>query len=233
MRLAVFDVDGTLADNTAIDDECFVATVAAELGRDDFSPDWSRFPQVTDPAVAAAVIAEARGRAATDAELAAFRRGFVARLAAAAAAAPARFAAVPGAPELLAALVADPGWSVAVATGAWGDAARIKLAAAGFDPERLVLATADDGSSRAAIVAAAIARAAGAFETVVLVGDALWDLETARRLGHGFVGRAVGERAGLLRRAGAGKVVASFLPLSAALVALAGARPPGPPRSAC
>ena len=92
----------------------------------------------------------------------------------------------------------------------------VKMKAAGIGVDPLPAAFAEDGPSRQSIVQAAIARASvfyrqSAFEKVVSVGDAMWDLWTARRLGLPFVGVAHEERARNLRRLGASHVIENFL----------------------
>lgn len=129
---------------------------------------------------------------------------------------------IAGAAELLAALP-EHGWLPALATGAWGRAARFKLAAAGLPVENTPLATAEDGPARVAIARAAWRRAMegrSAFERVVLVGDRSWDAAAARALGLPFVGRASGKRAEELRSRGATAVLPDFTDLGAVLTAL-------------
>ena len=48
------------------------------------------------------------------------------------------------------------------------------------------------------------------FDSVVYVGDAIWDLKAATSLGYGFVGIGRGERAERLRLEGAEWVLADF-----------------------
>jgi phosphoglycolate phosphatase-like HAD superfamily hydrolase len=87
--------------------------------------------------------------------------------------------------------------------------------AAGIRTEGIPASFAEDGPARETIVEAAITRACAQyqsqFEKIVLIGDAVWDVRTALRLGLPFVGVAGGEKAVMLRNAGATNVIENFL----------------------
>jgi phosphoglycolate phosphatase-like HAD superfamily hydrolase len=87
----------------------------------------------------------------------------------------------------------------------------LKLAAAEIDIAGLVFASADDAVDRGEIVRKAMVQLAGSVDRAIFVGDGLWDVATASRLGLGFLGIGSGERAAALRGAGAGSVLADFL----------------------
>ncbi len=121
-------------------------------------------------------------------------------------------------------------WALALATGAWRAAARIKIARSGLDLEDVPAAFGADGPSRQAIVGAAIARArvhAGVddFARRVCVGDGVWDVRTATGLGLPCIGIGSGAHAERLTAAGAARVVADFTDLEAILDALEDATP--------
>lgn len=48
MKLAVFDIDGTLTHTMGVTDALFVRVVSDALGVDSVSRDWSSYPHVTD-----------------------------------------------------------------------------------------------------------------------------------------------------------------------------------------
>jgi len=48
------------------------------------------------------------------------------------------------------------------------------------------------------------------FERIVSIGDALWDVRTARRLSFAFLGVGCGESAAMLHQAGARHVIEDF-----------------------
>ena len=135
--------------------------------------------------------------------------------------------AMPGAATLLSELRAGGEWDVAIATGAWRASALFKLAHGGIDIAGVPAAFAEDGEGREEIVRAAWRRAQSAaggqpYGRVVSVGDAIWDVRTARALGLPFVGVAVnGPAEDSLRAAGATHVVSDLRDTSAVLLALA------------
>ena len=229
-KLAIFDVDGTLVQSYELDGECFVAAFHDALGIAEVDTDWARYDHVTDPGIAAQVIRERQGREPSAGELARLLSAFCVRLAEAAGRDGA-FAAVPGAAGLLAALHAQADWSMAFATGAWREAALLKIGRSGLELDDVPAAFGEDGPSRQGIVRAAIARArehAGVddFARIVCIGDGVWDVRTATSLGLPCIGVGTGGRAERLAAAGASRVVPDFTDLEAIFNALEDATPP-------
>ncbi len=227
MRLAVFDLDGTLADTLVVDHRCFIEAFRSAHDIEFLDQDWSTYRHTTDSGITPEVLTRAFGRPATPDEVAAHKRRFIELLAAAAAAEPQSFRQVPGARSLLEELVRRPDWSAVVATGSWRESAELKLEVAGLDDLGLPLASADDALARERIVAhgCALAAADGPFDEVVLVGDKPWDLAAARHHGFGFVGVATSGRR-RLSEAGARHLVEDFADTEGSLVVLAQASRP-------
>lgn len=210
MRLAIFDVDGTLLDNLESEDACYASALRDGLGLPLLDTDWRTYEHVTDEGVAREAHERAFGYAPSADRIAGTIDRFVVLLADAHAASPLQ--PIAGAADLLTVLP-QRGWLPALATGAWGQATRFKLAAAGLAVQHVPLATAEDGPARAAIVQAAWERALDGrapFERVILVGDGVWDVATAQSLGLPFVGRATGERAVELLAYGTRHVLPDF-----------------------
>jgi len=219
MKLAIFDVDGTLLDNMESEEACYSAALREGFGLAALDTDWSTYEHVTDEGVAREAHQRAFGCAPSVERMARTVDRFVTLLADAHARVP--LAPIAGAAALLAALP-EHGWMPALATGAWGRAARFKLAAAGLPVDGLSVAAAEDGPARIGIAKAAWARALmgrPAFERVILVGDRVWDAAAALALGVPFVGRARGERAAELRARGASDVLADYTDLGTVLAA--------------
>lgn len=221
MPLFVLDLDGTLTRTTGVDDACFVQALADAAGIQGVDPDWSDYPDATDPALTREVFRRRLGREADESECEAVRARFLSLLEQEARRRPERYGVVPGAPALLAAMAGR----CAIATGAWLESARLKLAASGLHAHAVPLATASDADQRTRIITCAVARASGVqapppAETpefvramrdrhrgIAYLGDGVWDLRASRELGIGFVGVGSGERASKLRSAGAAAVV--------------------------
>jgi len=110
---------------------------------------------------------------------------------------------------MLARLNRSSGYRVAIATGCWGDSARVKMASAGMDYDAYPSASADDAPERAAIIQLAVERAArryGGFDDSVYIGDGVWDARACLALGVPFIGIGVAGQAEKLRQAGAVRV---------------------------
>ena len=219
MKLVIFDVDGTLLDNMESEEACYSSALREGLGITALDTDWRTYEHVTDEGVALEAYRRACGGTPSSELMGHTVARFVTLLSDAHLRTPLR--PIAGTAELLAALPKH-GWSIALATGAWGQAARFKLAAAGLLVDRIPLATAEDGPARVAIVQAAWARAVSgrpAFEQVLLVGDAVWDAAAAQAMRLPFVGRATGARAAELRTHGATAVLPDFTDFGAVILA--------------
>jgi len=177
VKLALFDIDGTLLDSCAVDAACYLRAVEPLVGTMD--DDWSRYHDVSDEGV----LRELLGRPLTADKRRRVQRTLVDELA--------KHVIEPirGAREFVAAIDAHDEWRGALATGAWECSARRKLRAAGIDVT-WPLASSDDSPKRVAIARIAIARAVetyGDFDDVVFFGDSPWDRVTAETLRIGFI----------------------------------------------
>ena len=212
--LAVFDVDGTLTDTADVDSACFAEALASEFGFEGVNPDWTSYSEFTDSMIIDEIFEERLGRRPDPGEITRLVDRFVAVLERAHVERPDDFTEIPGAGTLLEELRETGGWRVAVATGGWERSARLKLRYAGVGVDGLPFASAEDSRRRAGIVTAAVGRAesdtGNSFARVVLIGDTLWDLQTAAELGLPFLGVGGARRAATLLSAGAVAVVPGF-----------------------
>lgn len=236
MKLALFDLDGTLALTNSVDGRCYLAAFREVLGIDSVDDDWSAYPDRTDSGIARGIYRRHLGRDPDPGEVHRARRRFVELLEEVLARDPGEFRAVPGAAALLEALPGR-GWAVALATGGWRASAELKLRAAGLGAvlrDSLPLVTGDDGISRRKIVQGALEAArchhriepAQDFDRFVALGDGTWDLAVAAELGLPFVGVTAEGDARSLAEAGASHLLPDYSDLPTALAALEKATPP-------
>jgi phosphoglycolate phosphatase-like HAD superfamily hydrolase len=161
------------------------------------------------------------GRAPSASETVEFRDHLVALFRSAAMQGP--FAPIRGAPELLSRLRERGEYRIGLATGSWSDAARVKMAAAGFRYDDYPEASADDAPDRATIVRIAAARTAGdtcKSNRAIYVGDGVWDVKMSRLLGIPFLGIGAGAQREKLLAAGASCVLPDLADLDQFLFAL-------------
>ena len=215
MNLAIFDVDGTLTETNAIDGICFVQAFADAHTIREINTNWIDYPYVTDSGIMFQIFHERFGRPPDDAELRSYKSCLRNLLETHQSKDSSLFAEVSGASCALTRLTQETDWAVALATGCWRVSAELKLKAAGIQTEHLPAAFAEDGLSRETILQTAVSRARQSyeqigFEKIVSVGDAQWDVDTARALGISFVGVGNGDRAVRLRRAGATHVLEGY-----------------------
>jgi phosphoglycolate phosphatase-like HAD superfamily hydrolase len=204
MHLVMFDIDGTLTETMKADEECFVRSFKAVFGFADINTDWSHYPRTTDSGIFHDVFTSRIGRSPTAQETSQFRQHFIQLLAAASSQSP--FTPVAGADRVLSRLAQGGSHRVSLATGGWGDSARLKMASAGmcFDDHPAV--SADDALDRESIMRLSRQRAAeryGRFGSTVYVGDGVWDARACRGIGIPFIGIATGSRATRLSAEGA------------------------------
>jgi len=215
MKLAIFDIDGTLTDSHGYDVH-FFAALARAVGVDAVDGALDSWTHVTDEAIAYDVFA-AHGRAATSDDVAQVKARYEAALHVHMTEVP----PMPGAQAMLDALLGDDEWRLAIATGNWTRAGELKLHAGGIRTNGIPVVGCDERPSRAELMEHALALSNathGAFEHVVYVGDAAWDVRACRELGWNFVGlNADPDR---LLDLGATHVLADYLDLDAAHAAL-------------
>src|SRR6185436_6532249 len=231
MKLVVFDFDGTLARTMGVDGECFIQAFDEALQIRDFSTVWTDYEHVTDEGVTRQIFVERFGRHPLDDERERVIDHFLGLLSSRCDSNSLEFSEVPGAAALVNQLRAGGEWAVALATGAWRRSVEFKIQRAGLPIRDIPSAFAEDGPSRESIVLTAVERASvhyrqQRFDRIISVGDALWDVRTARKLGLPFLGIAEGPRAGALRQDGASHVIADYRNAAQCLQYFAEARTP-------
>lgn len=208
MHLVMFDIDGTLTNTYNVDTRVYAAMMLEVLGVNWETVDWRNFEHVTDPGVARSVIAQELHREATAADLKAMEDVFVRLLKRASEAEPEAFRPVSGVVAVLETLRARSDTALAIATGAWRRSAEIKLRSAGLEVEGIPLATASDAQARTEIMHHALEQAKSQhavehFDSLVYIGDGIWDVRAAGEKNFHIIGIGSGEDAEQLRGAGA------------------------------
>ena len=197
MKLAIFDIDGTLTRPYSCEDPSFLRGLELAFGFRDVDPDWSGYPHVTDTGIVSHICEARWGRPPTREEMSLFRKHYSNEFAAHARADDGL--EVPGAAAFFVSLRETSGWCVAIATGNYHGMALLKLTRGKIPHLDVPMATADDAVSRADLVRLATVRSRSHYHVsdfghVVSIGDAPWDLRTARELGVAFL--AIGARCG-------------------------------------
>ena len=212
-KLAVFDVDGTLACTSTVDDECWQKAALEVLGVSGMSTDWGSYTHSTDEAIATELIEKRTDFFDVIGKVHEVRDRFRDLILESGKNDPGLFTAMPGASTLFSYLE-HAGWQSAIATGGWERTARYKLTRAGIPHEDVPAAFANDAHPRSEIIQLAQHRAevryGHSFEHVVYVGDGVWDVRAAKALGIGFVGCATFPRSEELKKAGAHIVLPNF-----------------------
>ena len=187
MHAVIFDIDGTLLHSAAVDDALYRQAVREVLGdvriRETLH-DYD-YEYVTDTGILRSIL-EDNGLADEQQQLDAVRNRFV-ELMEAHIAAHGPFEEIPGAGELLRALISSPGYAVAMATGGWRESAQLKLRSAGIDYSGAPLLTSSDHHERSAIMEMALRQLGDDFTSVSYYGDGPWDRRACADLGWQFV----------------------------------------------
>ena len=215
MKLAIFDIDGTLTKTDGVDDLSIVKAFFDSHQIADIDTDWTNYKYVTDSGITLEIFTERLGRAPNARDIAVFKHCFIKNLSDFASRDKSLFAEIPNAALMLEDLKAEKNWAVALATGCYYDSAKLKLKQANIVIEDYPHATADDAVSREEILRIAIEKSLkhyrqSEFEKIVSIGDGIWDVRTARNLGLDFIGIAGGERAEKLRKEGAEFIIEDF-----------------------
>ena len=193
MHLIAFDIDGTLIDSDEFDSELFVQAVQAVLGID-IDDNWSVYRHVTDGGILDEIIDNAgvkTDRLRVHSEV---KKTFVGLVADYLAERGGRLPEIPGARTFLAELRSRPDVAIALATGGWEETARMKLRAAGLNPDEPSFASGSDAVSRVEIMQIAEQRALRGRRASrrTYFGDGTWDQKASLELGYDFI--AIGEK---------------------------------------
>jgi phosphoglycolate phosphatase-like HAD superfamily hydrolase len=225
MHLIMFDLDGTLVDSNPIDADCYLQALVDVFGFDlsKIDRDWANYPHVTDAGILQTLCETELGRAPIPDEVSRYQQRFLELFRIAISEQPLQ--SISGASEILAQLSGDPQYAIALATGAWGKTARLKLQVTRLDRLISTTACADDAHARVEIMRCAYNRSISTyqqsqFESVTYIGDGVWDGIAAKELEYQFIGIGTGDRAADLLATGAKYVFPHYRDLAKIIAVL-------------
>ena len=181
----IFDIDGTLLDSSAQDEELYKQAVEHVLGSVHFRPSLHEYDNVTDTGILLQVLAD-NSVGADPVIVDAIKSEFF-RLIDEFVRVQGPFREVPGARAMLRRITRSSSHGLAIATGGWRRSAEIKLATAGFNPGEVTLATSDDAVTRIDIMQTALQSLGVTASMVTYYGDGAWDRQACEELGWHFV----------------------------------------------
>lgn len=185
MRAIIFDIDGTLLQSAAVDDDIYRASVRAVIANARLRDSLHDYVHISDSGILEEIFADSgiEYDAAVASEV---TRHFVSSLDAWMQD-NGSFVEVPGAGDALRSLAAHDSYAVGIATGGWRESAELKLRSAGLFDAGIPLATSSDARERTAIMQHALDQLGSDFETITYYGDGAWDAAASNALGWRFV----------------------------------------------
>jgi phosphoglycolate phosphatase-like HAD superfamily hydrolase len=197
VKLAVFDIDGTLVNTNRVDSDCFVRAFAEEFSISDIDVDWTRYDNATNAGIAQAIFHRVFHRVPEEFEIKRLQSRFLRLLQDVHTSKPDLFLEIPGALRFFKFLSGHAKWKVAIATGGWYEDAALKLKAAGFSLDGIPLSTSNEAVDRDSIFKSCIEKSCSfysvdRFTKIVALGDSSWDVTAARALNVAFIG--IGDR---------------------------------------
>ena len=202
MKLAIFDIDGTIINTNKIDGGCFAQALRIEFGITSINTNWAEYKHATDSSITREIFQQKFTRSPKTEEIQRFVKRFVSLLKALYLSDPECFHEILGSKLLVQLLSINSDWKIGMATGGWFASSVYKLNCAGIHFEGIPFTAADDAITREDVVLKCIAKAqvyygVNKFSKIVSVGDAIWDIQTAKSLKLPFIG--VGDKDHLTR----------------------------------
>jgi len=201
----MLDVDGTLIESFEFDEQCFTDAVKQITGLS-IESDWDSYPNVTDRGLLMTFI-ERQAPHYKLAELEPLvKQQFISNITDHLKSNPAR--EVRGARAFVRHLLSSNRFVVSIATGGWGETAKLKLGSAGFDIRGIRLISSNHHHQRTKIMKLAI-DTTGNVNNLTYFGDAQWDVDACEELSMNLV--IVGDRVPHSQR------IENFLSINSAL----------------
>ena len=152
----IFDVDGTLLQSAATDDDLYRQSVHEILGPVRFRSSLSDYDFITDAGILSQIFSD-NGIAPSAALVSSIERRFLKAIESHISA-HGPFPEVPGARRHFETLRCSGEYAVGIATGGWRSTATVKLESAGFDIRETPLASTNDSPDRVEIMQIALQR---------------------------------------------------------------------------
>lgn len=236
MKLVMFDMDGTLTDGFALEENCYVRAIEQALQLNGVVTEWDTYTHTSASFCLREIVQRARGIPPTPEESRAVQERMVGLMREIEQLHGRRTLEIPGASKVIRELL-KLGYAVAIASGDWESTARHKLTTAGIPFQNLPAAFCDCADPRTEIMLTALARAQqhyhrSKFDRIVYVGDAAWDVRACRELGWPLIGVGDGALASRLQTLGVTHVIPHYEPLAKFLAVLEQASVPAPAAAA-
>ena len=193
MKLVIFDVDNTLTNTGRTDQDCFLQAVNYVFNIKDIDTDWSHYKNVTAISILDQILRAKSGKVPRKREISDMRDAFLSNLKERSKKRPGEFSEVPGASNMMTELLRKSEFASAIATGSFADGAAFKLEFAKIPYKKYCIASGAECFTREELIDIAVTKAKSVygvsnFESVISVGDGIWDLKTASNIGMPFVG---------------------------------------------
>lgn len=185
MKHLMFDIDGTLTQSYEFDEACYLEAVYEVIGIN-INNNWADYPYVTDRGILKTVI-EDYGLPHSLLELEEIVKNvFVNKVKLSIANEPVK--EIQGAKRFISYLNERKDCRVSFATGGWYETAKLKLESAGFNTDKLYIASSNDHFSRVEIMKKAREMVDSENRMpVTYFGDALWDVKACEELGFELI----------------------------------------------
>nr|WP_086938946.1 HAD family hydrolase [Thaumasiovibrio occultus] len=185
MNHVMLDVDGTLIQSYEFDEQCFMEAIYETTGIEILN-NWETYPDVTDRGILRTFIERQAPLYSLEELENLVKPVFIRNIKRTVEISP--VTETLGAKAFVSHLLSSDRYIVSVATGGWGETARIKLASAGFDIDKLVIMSSNEHYSRIKIMEMARAEIdLNGNLPVTYFGDAQWDIKACDELGINLV----------------------------------------------
>lgn len=181
--LFILDIDGTLIDSCLLEGDLYKTAVKKVFGNLKFLNRWEHYTQVTDGAILLETVRNNLQREPSRIEISEVKKEFCRLLELIENIPPIRGV------EAFISRIKEANIEFVLATGGWKESALIKLHKASLDLSQYKLFSSDDSINRCQIVSKALDEFKYISKpNIYSIGDGLWDLEVAKKLGINFIG---------------------------------------------